>query len=142
MSTNNNPEQLVFGLDIGTRSVVGTVGYKKNIKEFVVVAQSTRFHETRAMLDGQIHDISAVADTVSEVRRELEKKTGRKLTDVCVAAAGRVLKTHTIRTDYSLGEEMVITDELIRSMELIGVEQANAQLREKDKSEITYFCVG
>ena len=24
-----NPEQLVFGLDIGTRSVVGTVGYKK-----------------------------------------------------------------------------------------------------------------
>ena len=139
---NNNPEQLVFGLDIGTRSVVGTVGYKKNIREFVVVAQSTRFHETRAMLDGQIHDISAVADTVSEVRRELEKKTGRKLTDVCVAAAGRVLKTHTIRTDYGLGEEMQITDELIRSMELIGVEQANTQLRERDKSDVTYFCVG
>lgn len=142
MGTNTNPEQLVFGLDIGTRSVVGTVGYKKNQKEFVVVAQSTRFHETRAMLDGQIHDISAVAETVGEVRRELEKKTGKKLTDVCVAAAGRVLKTHTIRTDYGLGEEMVITDELIRSMELIGVEQANAELRAKEKSEINYFCVG
>ena len=44
MGINTNPEQLVFGLDIGTRSVVGTVGYKKNQKEFVVVAQSTRFH--------------------------------------------------------------------------------------------------
>ena len=142
MSTNTNPEQLVFGLDIGTRSVVGTVGYKKNVREFVVVAQSTRFHETRAMLDGQIHDISAVAETVGEVRRELEKKIGKKLTDVCVAAAGRVLKTHTIRTDYSLGEEMVITDELIRSMELIGVEQANSELRAKEKSDVTYFCVG
>ncbi|MCR5322409.1 MAG: rod shape-determining protein [Lachnospiraceae bacterium] len=142
MGTNTNPEQLVFGLDIGTRSVVGTVGYKKNQKEFVVVAQSTRFHETRAMLDGQIHDISAVAETVGDVRRELEKKTGKKLTDVCIAAAGRVLKTHTIRTDYGLGEEMVITDELIRSMELIGVEQANAELRAKEKSDITYFCVG
>ena len=142
MGTNTNPEQLVYGLDIGTRSVVGTVGYKKNQKEFVVVAQSTRFHETRAMLDGQIHDISAVAETVGEVRRELEKKTGKKLTDVCIAAAGRVLKTHTIRTDYGLGEEMVITDELIRSMELIGVEQANAELRTKEKSDITYFCVG
>ncbi len=142
MSSNTNPEQLVFGLDIGTRSVVGTVGYKKNIREFVVVAQSTRFHETRAMLDGQIHDISAVAETVGEVRRELEKKIGRKLTEVCVAAAGRVLKTYTIRTDYSLGEEMVITDELIRSMELIGVEQANSELRSKEKSDVTYFCVG
>lgn len=142
MKTNTNPEQLVFGLDIGTRSVVGTVGYKKNAREFIVIAQSVRFHETRAMLDGQIHDISAVAETVGEVRRELEKKTGKKLTDVCVAAAGRVLKTHTIRTDYGLGEEMTITDELIRSMELIGVEQANSELRAKEKSDVTYFCVG
>ncbi|MCR5685719.1 MAG: rod shape-determining protein [Lachnospiraceae bacterium] len=139
---NTNPEQLVFGLDIGTRSIVGTVGYKKNIRDFVVVAQSVRFHETRSMLDGQIHDIGAVADTVTAVRRDLEKKTGKKLTDVCIAAAGRVLKTYTIRTDYDLGEEMVITEELIRSMELIGVEQANSELRAKEKSDIPYFCVG
>ena len=48
------PDQLVFGLDIGTRSIVGTVGYKQNVDNFIVVAQSVRYHETRAMLDGQI----------------------------------------------------------------------------------------
>ena len=49
-------EPLVFGLDIGTRNVVGTVGYRTE-DEFIVVAQYIKEHETRAMLDGQIHDI-------------------------------------------------------------------------------------
>ena len=31
------PEQLVFGLDIGTRSIVGTIGYR-DTKGFTVVA--------------------------------------------------------------------------------------------------------
>ena len=36
---------LVFGLDIGTRNVVGTVGYKeKESEEFIVVAQHVREH--------------------------------------------------------------------------------------------------
>ena len=48
--------QLVFGLDIGTRSIVGTVGYLNGGK-FHVLAQRSKEHETRAMLDGQIHDI-------------------------------------------------------------------------------------
>ena len=52
----NEPSKLVFGLDIGTRSIVGTVGYKSG-GQFHVVAQRIREHETRAMLDGQIHDI-------------------------------------------------------------------------------------
>ena len=34
------PENLVFGLDIGTRSIVGTVGYKNSTRGFVVVAQA------------------------------------------------------------------------------------------------------
>ena len=33
------PGQLVFGLDIGTRSIVGTVGYRQDDERFVVVAQ-------------------------------------------------------------------------------------------------------
>ena len=63
----------VFGLDIGTRNVVGTVGYQTDDKEFVVTAQYVREHETRAMLDGQIHDIGRVAKTIKEVKDELEK---------------------------------------------------------------------
>ena len=70
------PEQLVFGLDIGTRSIVGTVGYR-DTKGFTVVAQTSKEHETRAMMDGQIHDINMVAVTISEIRERLEQMTGR-----------------------------------------------------------------
>ena len=35
------PEKLVFGLDIGTRSIVGTVGYKVE-DQFYIVAQRVR----------------------------------------------------------------------------------------------------
>ena len=59
MNVNEAKEKLVFGLDIGTRSVVGTVGYLKRDR-FVVVCQRVKEHETRAMIDGQIHDIKRV----------------------------------------------------------------------------------
>ena len=36
---NTLEHPLVFGLDIGTRSIVGTVGYKTDEREFIVVAQ-------------------------------------------------------------------------------------------------------
>lgn len=42
--TNDRRKQLVFGLDIGTRNVVGTVGYKDG-KDFYAVAQCVREHE-------------------------------------------------------------------------------------------------
>ena len=63
----------VFGLDIGTRSIVGTVGYKKG-DEFYCIAQRVKEHETRSMLDGQIHDIGQVGQTITEVKEELEKE--------------------------------------------------------------------
>ena len=58
---------LVFGLDIGTRSIVGTVGYKEEDR-FVVVAQKVKEHDTRAMLDGQIHDIEKVGESIRKVK--------------------------------------------------------------------------
>ncbi len=73
--------QYVFGLDIGTRNVVGTVGYKKD-KEFIVVAQYATEHETRAMLDGQIHDIGRVGRTISIIKEKLEDQIGQELTEV------------------------------------------------------------
>ena len=82
------PGKLVFGLDIGTRSIVGTVGYKTG-DQFYVVAQRIREHETRAMLDGQIHDIGRVSMTISQVKTELETAVGVRLTDVCIAAGER-----------------------------------------------------
>ena len=64
--------ELVFGLDIGTRSIVGTVGYKDGTR-FHVVAQREKEHETRSMLDGQIHDIGKVGATIAEVKNLLEQ---------------------------------------------------------------------
>ena len=43
----------VFGLDIGTRNVVGTVGYNDD-EGFHVIAQYSEEHDSRAMIDGQI----------------------------------------------------------------------------------------
>ena len=63
----NYPGQLVFGLDIGTRSIVGTVGYRADDK-FHIVAQYSKEHDTRAMLDGQIHDIVRVGGTIKAVK--------------------------------------------------------------------------
>ena len=59
-----NPGNLVFGLDIGTRSIVGTVGYRTDEK-FHVIAQEVKQHDTRSMLDGQIHDIDRVGRTIA-----------------------------------------------------------------------------
>lgn len=137
-----NPEQLVFGLDIGTRSVVGTVGYKKNINDFTVVAQAVRVHETRAMMDGQIHDINRVAETIREVKQNLEKQIGKKLEEVCIAAAGRVLKTITVHVDTEFPQEIVVDTEVIRTLELMGVESAYQKMKaESGTDETNYYCV-
>lgn len=139
----NIPDDLVFGLDIGTRSIVGTVGYKNNTNGFVVVAQVSIEHETRAMIDGQIHDIGQVARTIEQIRLQLEEMTGRKLHDVCIAAAGRVLKTVEAVADMHFNTDTVVTSEHIYTLNMLGVEKAYESLREDVKSDdIKFYCVG
>ncbi len=136
-------EPLVFGLDIGTRSIVGTVGYRTAANGFVVVAQEAVEHETRAMLDGQIHDIQAVADTIVQVKQKLEKLIGRKLSDVCIAAAGRVLKTVVATAEMNFSYETVVTNEHVYSLDMLGVERAYELLRrEQQQEDIHFYCVG
>ena len=132
----------VFGLDIGTRNVVGTVGYKTADDEFVVIAQYIRQHETRSMLDGQIHDIGRVARTIGVVKSELEKQIKEPLEEVCIAAAGRVLKTITTHIEYEYPEESVVTDEDIHTLHLLGVEKAQDILKEKNDTKYKFYCVG
>lgn len=132
----------VFGLDIGTRNVVGTVGYQTDDKEFVVTAQYVREHETRAMLDGQIHDIGRVAKTIKEVKNELEKQTGQPLEEVCIAAAGRVLKTVTTHVEYEYAQESVVTGEDVNTLNLLGIEKAQEALKEVNDTSYKFYCVG
>lgn len=135
------PGQLVFGLDIGTRSIVGTVGYKKD-ESFIVVAQTFKEHDTRAMLDGQIHDIGKVAGTIQAVKERLEEKTGRKLENVCIAAAGRVLKTIQIHTDYEWDEEKTVTEEDIFTLHSMATEEAYKKFLNDNDSDVKFYCVG
>ena len=132
----------VFGLDIGTRNVVGTVGYQTDDKEFVVTAQYVREHETRAMLDGQIHDIGRVAKTIKEVKDELEKQIGQPLEEVCIAAAGRVLKTVTTHVEYEYAQESVVTGEDVHTLDLLGIEKAQEALKEVNDTSYKFYCVG
>lgn len=135
------PGQLVFGLDIGTRSIVGTVGYRMGGK-FYVVTQSIREHGTRAMLDGQIHDIYKVGETISEVKSELEERIGRPLKDVCIAAAGRVLRTVTVRVDTELDGDREVNGEDIYALDSMGVEKAYEEFLESNDTEVKFYCVG
>lgn len=135
------PHHLVFGLDIGTRSIVGTVGYKEK-NQFIVIAQYIKEHDTRAMLDGQIHDIAKVGESIKSVKEKLEETIGRPLKEVCIAAAGRVLMTVNTKIEYTFQEEIMITQEQISSLDLLGVEQAYNELIQKNGLDVKFYCVG
>lgn len=134
---------IVFALDIGTRTVIGLVVAVKN-GTFKILAQSMVEHQSRAMLDGQIHDIPRVAEAVHRVKHELEKKLKFELKRVAIAAAGRSLKTRQCRVEQELAEDVEIDSLMVHSLELMGVQQAQRLLEselyqgEKEK----FFCVG
>ncbi len=142
MKSKPENEQYVFGLDIGTRSVVGTVGYRINADKFAVCTQYVKEHETRAMLDGQIHDIGRVANTIKEVKEACEKNLGIELNRVCIAAAGRVLRTLDTHIDMIFEDERETKSEDIANLMSLGIEKAYREFNEKEHSDIKFYCVG
>ena len=138
---DTNKQKLVYGLDIGTRSVVGTVGYLEKDR-FVVVALRSKEHETRAMIDGQIHDIGAVSETISEVTEALEADIGQPLHQVCIAAAGRVLRTVTTHVDIDFEGDKIITKEDIFALDSYGVEKAYEEFQQTNDLDMKFYCVG
>ncbi len=135
------PGKIVFGLDIGTRSIVGTVGYRSG-SEFRVVAQRIKEHESRTMIDGQIHDIAKVGDTIQDVKNSLEAALGSKLTEVCIAAAGRVLRTISCRVEWALPAEREVNSEDIYALASMGVEKAYGEFDENNEVDVKFYCVG
>jgi len=140
---NPMPDDVIFVLDIGTRTIIGVVGAQKNERFFVQAAEMI-VHESRAMLDGQIHDIAKVAQGAAKVKDALEKKLGYKLTRVSIAAAGRVLKTCQIKVERDIEEGKEIDQQFISALEMEGIQRAQAEIEkslpssEKDQ----YYCVG
>lgn len=140
LRNQSNPE-MIFGLDIGTRTVIGVVGYQQNEK-FVVSAIDIVEHESRAMIDGQIHDVAKVAKTALQVKQNLERRLDISLTKVAIAAAGRALRTYHMHVEQTFDEQKEIDRDLIRALELEGIHKAQQCLQQELSEEEWYFCVG
>lgn len=136
-------EEIVFALDIGTRTVVGVVGVQEE-SCFRILATEITEHKNRAMLDGQIHDIEQVAQAAADVRQKLETRLGIKLKRVAIAAAGRVLKTCQVKVEKNLEAGREIDADLVSSLEIEGIQRAQMMLDEEMDSEdkTQFYCVG
>ncbi|WP_339061416.1 cell division protein FtsA [Tepidibacillus marianensis] len=133
----------IFALDIGTRSVIGVIIQPLDDGKFQIIDIKMKEHKDRSMLDGQIHDVVAVAETIQSVKEQLEEKQD-PLYHVSVAAAGRSLKTARVKLDLSIEGQPLLRKEDVRAFELSAVQQVQKQLiEEKNDQDIThYHCVG
>ena len=131
----------IFSLDIGTRSVIGIVAETNDDGQLDIIATTRQEHKTRAMLDGQIHDVPQVAAIIREVKETLVKETG-PITSAAVAAAGRALYTMTAEAEVAVNG--IITAEQERSLDFAGVQAAQAKLASSHTVEdpTRYYCVG
>lgn len=132
----------MFALDIGTRSVVGLLMEKKEEKYHLIDYHVVE-HDERSMLDGQIHDIVSVSNVIQQVKIRLEQKHNTVLEKVCVAAAGRALKTKRVQTTKEITKQPLMNEEDILFLELEAVQKAQYELAtvEEDASR-HYYCVG
>ncbi|EHI98900.1 cell division protein FtsA [Clostridium sp. DL-VIII] len=134
-----NQKDIIFALDIGTRSIIGTVGIIKD-KKFQVVCEKYLEHEERAMVDGQIHDINLVANVVQKVKSYLEEELQIQLNEVSIAAAGRFLRTIEVRADIEPNDDEEINKEIVRSLELSAVKKAEEEITATTEGKL--YCVG
>lgn len=135
-------QDLIFALDIGTRTVVGIVGCHDGGK-FRIQAFEVEEHKERAMYDGQVHDIELVAKAVEQVREKLENRIGVKLKRVSVAAAGRTLKTCRVFVERDSDPTLEVDGELVSSLEIEAIQLAQKDIEEQNsEADQSFFCVG
>lgn len=131
---------LIFALDIGTRSVVGVVC--ENSSNVLKINEiKTCFHKQRSMIDGQIEDIKEVSRVVGAVKNELEKSLDIKLDKVCIAAAGRALKTERILLEKESDSRVPISYDYVKAMEMEALQLAQDVFSKDDSSDL-FYCVG
>jgi len=142
-SAQKAPVDYVFALDIGTRSVIGIVGVMQG-EMLHIEAIETVEHSKRAMIDGQIEDIEQVSTVAQTVKERLEKRLGYSLKHVCVAAAGRALKTQQASFEIELKESQVIDEELISRLEAGAIGEAERQFdpKEDEENSHVFYLVG
>ncbi|RNB87450.1 cell division protein FtsA [Brevibacillus fluminis] len=139
---NAGKQDLIFSLDIGTRSVVGLIVEPVDDK-FRVVDCCIQEHDERSMLDGQIHDVVAVARVIEKIKQTLEASHG-PLSKVAVAAAGRSLRTRRVSVEIDIRHQAFLSREDVITLEFSAVQEAQSQLAiELNETDVTrYYCVG
>ncbi|MGY4689194.1 cell division FtsA domain-containing protein [Salibacterium sp. K-3] len=142
MMTHNG--EMMYALDIGTRSVTGLI-LKQHQGSYQLMDVESREHKERSMMDGQIHNVAAVSEVIQETKAALEERHG-PLHKVCVAAAGRSLKTQRASMELDISAQPGVYQEDIPPLELGAVQKAQHQLafaaeEDSDKS-LQYHCVG
>lgn len=130
----------IFALDIGTRTVIGVLA-KKTAQGCKIIDVESVAHEKRSMSDGQIEDIKSVAEDIKRVKKELENRNKITLSGVCIAAAGRALKTLRASWEYKLPENRAISEETLRNAELDAVHRTCEDFMSKNEGS-AFYCVG
>ncbi|SNX54577.1 cell division FtsA domain-containing protein [Thermoanaerobacterium sp. RBIITD] len=133
-------DNVIFALDIGTRIVVGIVGVPDKDKLKILAVEQME-HTDRVMFDGQIHDIDKVSIVANKIKEKLEKTLGMQLKNVCLAAAGRSLKTQIVRTEKSIDDKHVIMESDIDNLVLSALNTAKEQIS-RQSFTIKYHMVG
>lgn len=134
-------QDLIFALDIGTRSIVGVVGRPVDGRLKVLDIEMAE-HGSRAMLDGQIDNIQQVAALARTVTDRLEGRLGIRLERVCVAAAGRALRTQSGSFAVDLPQKQAITAEQISRLEAGALSAAEEALQVEEETRRQFFMVG
>ncbi|RRK30830.1 cell division protein FtsA [Schaedlerella arabinosiphila] len=144
IKTEVQADNMIFALDIGTRSIIGMVGVVEEDKVKIIAIEKEE-HTERAMVDGQIENIEKVSALAKKVKKRLEDKVHAKLKRVSVAAAGRALRTSRVDYEMVLQGPQIIDDEVINRLEAGAISKAEAQFdAENEAQEDTrrFYLVG
>lgn len=125
---------VVFAMDIGTRSIIGMVGIIEEEKVKIIAIEKEE-HSERAMIDGQIENIEKVSALAEKVKKRLENKIRFKLNRVCVAAAGRALRTKRADFELQLPGTQLIDDEIISRLEAGAISRAEEAFDAENTAE-------
>ena len=120
-------KDILFILDIGTRSVIGVAGRVRDEMLEVLCVESAE-HSQRAVVDGQIEDIEQTAKIAGLVKDRMEQKLNISFQEVHVAAAGRVLKTGRVSCEMELDDQKSIGAKELAALESMGVQRAYQDL--------------
>lgn len=132
---------MIFALDIGTRSIIGMLGHVEDGR-FHVTAIEKEEHGRRAMLDGQIVEIEQVAAVARKVISRLEEKAQVKLCRVCVAAAGRALKSQSAKFVLEFDGLRQAGEDLIGQLEAGAVSEAERLIAGENAGQGRFYMVG